>query len=84
MPSGQTRQNDQNSGEEFISCRALTFPTASPQPHPSFDSDPNGPEFKTKRSPLDVKGPAHTWFSHQVAQPCRPPDRIESATLSYV
>ena len=39
--------------------------------------------FKTKRSTLAVKGPAHTWFSHQAAQPYRPLVRQARPHLSY-
>jgi hypothetical protein len=68
MPSGHARHNRGNSGEEFLPCLRTMFPTIL---HKPYLSTVLTAPVKTKRSPLDVKGPAHAWLSHQAAQPYR-------------
>ena len=65
-PSGQTRHDGQNIGEMSFPVSAFRVSYHVTQT-PSFDS-PDGPEFKNKRSTLDVKAPAHTDMSLPVAQ----------------
>ena len=65
-PSGQTRHDGQNIGEMSFPVSAFRVSYQVTQT-PSFDS-PDGPEFKNKRSTLDVKAPAHTDMSLPVAQ----------------